>query len=61
MNEYAELLAGIERHLVLSGLTFNAELPTDPVVIRPVRVDVLVATVMEFLNATGYANTTKVS
>lgn len=61
MNEYKELLAGIERHLVLSGLTFNAELPTDPVVIRPVRVDVLVASVMEFLNATGYANTTKVS
>lgn len=61
MNEYKELLAGIERHLILSGLTFNAELPTDPVVIRPVRVDVLVASVMEFLNATGYANTTKVS
>ena len=61
MNEYAELLAGLQKHLILSGLTFNAELPTDPVVTRPVRVDVLVASIMEYLNATGYANTTKVS
>lgn len=61
MNEYAELLAGLQKHLIISGLTFNAEIPTDPIITRPVRVEVLVATVMEYLNATGYANTTKVS
>ena len=61
MSEYTELLAGLQKHLILSGLTFNAELPTDPIVIRPMRVDVLVASIMEYLNATGYANTTKVS
>lgn len=61
MNEYADLLAGLQKHLIISGLTFNAEIPTDPIITRPVRVEVLVATVMEYLNATGYANTTKVS
>jgi hypothetical protein len=61
MNEYAELLEGLKKHLILSGLTFNAEIATDPIVTRPVRVEVLVATVMEYLNGTGYANTTKVS
>ena len=61
MNEYAQLLDGLQKHLILSGLTFNAESPTDPIVIRPMRVDVLVASIMEYLNATGYANTTKVS
>lgn len=61
MNEYTELIEGLKKHLILSGLTFNAELPTDPIVIRPMRVDVLVASVMEYLNAAGYANTTKVS
>jgi len=61
MNEYAQLLDGLQKHLILSGLTFNAEIPTDPIITRPVRVEVLVATVMEYLNATGYANTTKVS
>lgn len=61
MNEYTELLTGVRNHLINSGLTFNAEIPTDPIITRPVRVEVLVATVMEYLNATGYANTTKVS
>lgn len=61
MNEYAELLDGLRKHLIISGLTFNAEIPTDPVITRPVRVEILVASIMEYLNATGYANTTKVS
>jgi hypothetical protein len=61
MNEYAELLDGLRKHLITSGLTFNAEVPTDPIITRPVRVEVLVATVMEYLNATGYANTTRIS
>lgn len=61
MNEYTELLDGLRKHLIISGLTFNAEIPTDPVITRPVRVELLVASVMEYLNATGYANTTKVS
>jgi hypothetical protein len=61
MNEYAELLDGLRNHLIISGLTFNAEIPTDPIITRPVRVEMLVASVMEYLNATGYANTTKIS
>jgi hypothetical protein len=61
MTEYQELLEGLKKHLILSGLTFNAEIATDPIVTRPVRVEVLVATVMEYLNGAGYANTTKVS
>ncbi len=61
MNEYTELLDGLTKHLVMSGLTFNAEIPTDPIITRPVRVEIMVASIMEYLNATGYANTTKVS
>ncbi len=61
MNEYAQLLDGLRKQLITSGLTFNAEIPTDPIITRPVRVEVLVATVMEYLNATGYANTTRIS
>lgn len=61
MNEYQELTQGLRKHLILSGLTYNAEVPTEPVITRPVRVEILVASVMEYLNATGYANTTKIS
>lgn len=61
MTEYQELIEGLRNHLILSGLTYNAEVPTKPVIIRPVRVEMLAATVMEYLNAAGYANTTKVS
>ncbi len=61
MNEYTQMLDGLRKHLITSGLTFNAEIPTDPIITRPVRVEVLVATVMEYLNATGYANTTRIS
>ena len=61
MQEYQELLKGLEKHLILSGLTFNAEIPTDPIITRPVRVEILVASVMEYLNATGYSNATKIS
>jgi len=61
MQEYQELLQGLQKHLILSGLTFNAEIATEPIITRPVRVDILVASVMEYLNATGYSNTTKIS
>jgi hypothetical protein len=61
MQEYQELLQGLQKHLILSGLTFNAEIPADPIITRPVRVEMLVASVMEYLNATGYSNTTKIS
>ena len=56
-----ELLEGVTKHLIMSGLTFNAENPADPVVIRPMKVEILVATVMEYLLGEGYANTTKTS
>lgn len=56
-----ELLQGITKHLIASGLTFNAENPADPVIIRPMKVEILVATVMEYLLGEGYANTTKTS
>lgn len=61
MNEYQQLLKGLENHLILSGLTFNAEQASDPVILRPMKVEVLLSTVMEFLRGAGYANTTKIS
>lgn len=42
---------GLARHLILKGLTFNAENPQDPVVLRPVKVDELVATIIEYIEA----------
>ena len=56
-----ELLQGVTKHLITSGLTFNAENPADPIVTRPMRVEILVATVMEYLLGAGYAEATKVS
>ena len=56
-----EMIDGLTRHLVVSGLTFNAENKQDPIVIRPVKVDVLIATVLEYLIGAGYAEPTKVS
>ena len=56
-----ELLQGITKHLIASGLTFNAENPANPIITRPMNVEILVATVMEYLLGEGYANTTKTS
>jgi hypothetical protein len=56
-----EMIDGLTRHLIVSGLTFNAENKQDPIVIRPMKVDVLVATVLEYLIGAGYAEPTKVS
>lgn len=56
-----ELLQGVTKHLIVSGLTFNAENSADPIVIRPMKVEILVATVMEYLLGAGYAEATKVS
>jgi hypothetical protein len=61
MNEYQEVIKGLENHLILSGLTFNAEHPSDPVVLRPMKVEILLSTVLEFLRGAGYVNTTKIS
>ena len=40
----------LTHYLITHGLTFNAEVPTDPVITRPVRIEVLVNTIMECLN-----------
>ena len=56
-----ELLQGITKHLIASGLTFNSENPANPIITRPMNVEILVATVMEYLLGEGYANTTKTS
>lgn len=56
-----EMMEGVTKHLILSGLTFNAEDKNDPIVIRPMKVEMLVATVLEYLVGEGYANTTKIS
>jgi hypothetical protein len=61
MTEYQEVIKGLENHLILSGLTFNAEHPSDPVVLRPMKVEILLSTVLEFLRGAGYVNTTKIS
>lgn len=49
MNE--PITRGLTKHLILKGLTFNAENPQDPVVLRPVKVDELVATIIEYIEA----------
>lgn len=56
-----EMIDGVTRHLIVSGLTFNAENASDPIITRPMKVDVLVATVLEYLIGAGYAEPTKVS
>ncbi len=40
----------LTNHLIKRGLTFNAEVPTDPVITRPVHIEVLVNTIMEYIN-----------
>jgi len=40
---------GLAKHLILKGLTFNAENPADPVVLRPVKVDELIDAVVEYI------------
>lgn len=54
-----ELMDGLTMHLIKSGLTYNAEV--DPVVVRPVDVQVLLPSIMEYLIGAGYAEATKVS
>ena len=56
-----EMIDGVTKHLIVSGLTFNAESKSDPVVVRPMKVEILVATVLEYLIGAGYAEATKVS
>lgn len=40
---------GLAKHLILKGLTFNAENTNDPVVIRPIKIDELVDAVVEYI------------
>lgn len=40
---------GLAKHLILKGLTFNAENPDDPVVLRPVKINELVSAVVEYI------------
>ena len=40
---------GLTRHLIVKGLTFNAENPEDPVVLRPIKVDELVSAIVEYI------------
>lgn len=58
-EEYKKMLLGVKIHLIKSSMTYNAEV--EPVVIRPVNVDVLVASIWEYLTGAGYASTSKIS
>jgi hypothetical protein len=48
-HEKEPMTRGLAKHLILKGLTFNAENPADPVVLRPVKVDELIDAVVEYI------------
>lgn len=58
-EEYKKMLLGVKIHLIKSHMTYNAEV--EPVVVRPVNVDMLVASIWEYLTGAGYASTSKIS
>ena len=40
---------GLIRHLILKGMTFNAESKQDPIIIRPVEAEKLVSAVIDYI------------
>jgi hypothetical protein len=58
MGTYDNLKQEITSHLIDSGFTFSTE-NGDPVVIRPIKVDVLLNTLLDYMIGAGYAGTTK--
>jgi len=56
-----ELMHGLINHLILSGATLNAENPAEPVVLRPMKADVLLPLILDYLIGAGYASPTKIS
>lgn len=56
-----ELMHGLMNHLIMSGATLNAENPDDPVVLRPMKADVLLPLILDYLIGAGYASPTKIS
>jgi hypothetical protein len=49
-----ELIDGLIMRLIKRGLTYSIE--ADPLIIRPVDAELLVNTIMEYLQEVGYAN-----
>jgi len=58
MGTYDNLKREIISHLIDSGFTFSTE-NGDPVVIRPMKADVLLNTLLDYMIGAGYASTTK--
>jgi hypothetical protein len=56
---YQALVMELKQHLVDQGLTFNAEDALDPVVIRPMKADLLLTNLLDYMIGAGYASTTK--
>jgi len=59
-TNYNTLKDEIVFHLIQSGYTFSSE-NGDPVVIRPMKVAVLLDSVLDYMIGAGYATTTKLS
>lgn len=59
-TNYNNLKTEITSHLIDSGFTFSTE-NGDPVVIRPMRVDVLLNNLLDYMIGAGYASTNKLT
>jgi len=59
-TNYNNLKTEITCHLIDSGFTFSTE-NGDPVVIRPMRVDVLLNNLLDYMIGAGYASTNKLT
>lgn len=53
---YQNLLTELKAHLVDQGMTFNNEDASDPLVIRPMRADVLLVNLLDYMIGAGYAS-----
>jgi hypothetical protein len=56
---YQALVQELTSHLIDQGLTLKAE-AGDPVVVRPVKADLLLNTLVDYMIGAGYASTTRI-
>lgn len=59
-TNYNNLKTEITSHLIDSGLTFSTE-NGDPVVIRPMKAEVLLDSLLDYMIGAGYATTTRLT
>jgi hypothetical protein len=61
MTSYQTLKDELKEHLVVSGLCLNTKEPGDAVVIRPMRAELLIDTLLDYMIGAGYASVTKIT